>query len=350
MVDSAPEAMNTLKELATAITDHQEVYDAYVAQVSADLATKVDKVEGSRLITEAEATEFKGKATTASVTQALTDAKAYTDAEVGKIKTDTSGLTAKVTKLETAVGDENAGLVKDVADIKATNTAQDGKITKAQTDATKGIADAAAALAAAQAADAKAVAAQGDVDALEGIVGNASAGLVKDVNANKTAIAAINNAETGILKQAKGYTDTTAVAIRSELATERGRIDSVEAVNTAQDGKITKNTNDIGAEVTRAKAAEKANSDAIARLNGNSTVVGSVDKKIVDALVGYSNTTEVKNILSNVVSSLNLSIVEDKVKLTMGGVEGVVVTETTINLATDKDIYDIRAVLDAPVP
>lgn len=37
LVNSAPEAMNTLGELAKAISDHQDVYDAYVAQISSEL-------------------------------------------------------------------------------------------------------------------------------------------------------------------------------------------------------------------------------------------------------------------------------------------------------------------------
>ena len=39
LVDSAPEAMNTLNELAKAIGDHQTEYEAYVATVSANIAT-----------------------------------------------------------------------------------------------------------------------------------------------------------------------------------------------------------------------------------------------------------------------------------------------------------------------
>lgn len=42
LVDSAPEAMNTLKELATAITDHQDVFNGYVGSISAQLANKSD--------------------------------------------------------------------------------------------------------------------------------------------------------------------------------------------------------------------------------------------------------------------------------------------------------------------
>ena len=43
LVNSAPEAMNTLKELADAITSHQDVFDGYVGSVAAQLANKSDK-------------------------------------------------------------------------------------------------------------------------------------------------------------------------------------------------------------------------------------------------------------------------------------------------------------------
>ena len=345
LVDSAPEAMDTLKELAEAITEHEGVYEAYVAQVASDLTKKVDKVEGSRLITETEVAEFKGKATVASVNKALTDANDYTDAEVTKLKTADTAMAAQITALEGTVGDETKGLVKDVTDIKAVNAAQDGAITKAQQQADKGVTDAAGALQAAQDADAKAAGAQSGVDSLNAVVGDGTKGLVKQSNDNKAAIAAINNAETGILKQARTYTDTGVSAVNEALATERGRIDAAEAKADTLAGDIGENTKAISAEVTRAKAAEKVNADAITKLNG--TGEGSVDKKIIDALVNYSNTTEVKNILSNVVSSLSLSIVEDKVKLSVGGVEGIVVSETSLDLATDADIDAIIAGLDA---
>ena len=42
LVDSAPDAMNTLNELAQAINDHQEVYDAYVETVTKSLSSKSD--------------------------------------------------------------------------------------------------------------------------------------------------------------------------------------------------------------------------------------------------------------------------------------------------------------------
>ena len=42
LVDSAPDSMNTLKELANAIKDHQDVYDAYIKTVSESLSSKSD--------------------------------------------------------------------------------------------------------------------------------------------------------------------------------------------------------------------------------------------------------------------------------------------------------------------
>lgn len=54
LVNGAPEAMNTLKELSDAIQAHQNVYDAYVQTVSDNLAKKVDKEEGKSLVLDTE--------------------------------------------------------------------------------------------------------------------------------------------------------------------------------------------------------------------------------------------------------------------------------------------------------
>ena len=49
LVNSAPEALNTLNELATAITEHQEVYEAYVAEMSAALEGKANSSHGNHV-------------------------------------------------------------------------------------------------------------------------------------------------------------------------------------------------------------------------------------------------------------------------------------------------------------
>lgn len=49
LVDSAPDAMNTLNELAEAINNHEDIYEAYVNEMSTALAKKADKNHGTHL-------------------------------------------------------------------------------------------------------------------------------------------------------------------------------------------------------------------------------------------------------------------------------------------------------------
>lgn len=49
LVDSAPDAMNTLNELATAINDHQDVYTAYVEEMTTALAGKANSSHGNHV-------------------------------------------------------------------------------------------------------------------------------------------------------------------------------------------------------------------------------------------------------------------------------------------------------------
>lgn len=56
LVDGAPEALNTLKELSTALGDDAN----FASTMVQELAGKVDKVEGSRLITQEEAAKLAG--------------------------------------------------------------------------------------------------------------------------------------------------------------------------------------------------------------------------------------------------------------------------------------------------
>ena len=56
LIDGAPEALNTLKELAAALGDDAN----FASTMVQELAKKVDKVEGSRLITQEEAAKLAG--------------------------------------------------------------------------------------------------------------------------------------------------------------------------------------------------------------------------------------------------------------------------------------------------
>ena len=333
LIDSAPEDRNTLNKLSEAIKANKDVYDGYVTTVNAQLATKVDKVTGSRLITEDEAKKFAAKAETSDVADALSTAKQFTTDEVAKVNSANTAVAGRVTKLEGVVGKaaegENpaTGLVKNVADLQAKNKSQDTAIEGAQTTADSAVAAAAAAQKQADKGVTDAAAAQADVDAIKAQLGTGgTSGLSKDIKANTDAIAAINNAETGILATSKKYTDE-----------KIGDLTTTVNANKAA----------ISAEETRAKKAEKANADAIAKLNGTAETEGSVAKSIADALVDYTDTTNMKAFVASVVNTLALTMEDDKVKLKLGGVDGVTVTETSLDLCTDADINEIIAGLDA---
>lgn len=334
LVDGAPEAMDTLKELAQAIEDHENVYDAYVAQVSADLAKKVDKVEGSRLITEIEAAQYAAKAETSYVDAAKAEANSYTDGKILEVNGANAELSGKVTALESTVGNVGAGLVKDVNDLKAKDAELEGKISTAQQKAEQ--------------ADANATAVGVRVDTLESTVGSSASGLVKDVADHKKAIDAINDEFTGVLAQAKAFTTDETGKVDAKVNVVNGKVTALESTVGNGEGGLVKDVKDLKTKEGQLENSIAANTSAIATLNGGVGVTGSVDKKINDALATYSTTEEVKGILSNIVNSLALTISGDKIKLNLGGVEGVTLTETTLDLATSSDIEAIIAGLDAP--
>ena len=340
LVNGAPEAMNTLNELAQAITDHQGVYDAYVQTVSAELAKKVDKVAGSRLVAETEIAKFNAKAEVSDVNQALEDAKGYTDEKIAPIVTknneqdtaiaaakqqadkgvqDAAAVAARATALEEDVADHETRIAANKAAIDVLNGGADkaGSVAKAIADAIAPI-------------NAKDVEQDGRLDALEGLVSGDTG--ISAVKADIEAIKNKNKEQDTAIKAAKdqadkGVQDAAAVAARATALEE-----------------------DVADHETRMVAVEKvadANKKAIAVLNGDAATTGSVDKKIADALTAYTDTEELKVMLGNVVNSLALSMEGNKLKLKLGGVEGITIHETSLDMATDQDIDDIIAGLDA---
>lgn len=132
------------------------------------------------------------------------------------------------------------------------------------------------------------------------------------VKANADAIAAINNAETGILKQAKNYADgkDTAIAAAKKAgddaaaavtALENGQVktnaDAITAINTKigtiPDGKtVAQAIEDAKADATyddkEVRGLIKNNKDAIEVLNGGDTIEGSVAKSVKDAINDFA--------------------------------------------------------------
>ena len=291
LVDSAPDAMNTLNELATAIGAHQEVYDAYVAEVSGKLANKVDKVEGSRLVAETEIAAFNAKAEVKYVDDALQAAKEYADAEDAKIE-------------------------KDVTDIKAKDVEQDGRLAdleammglggeEGEKSALEEIREDVAAL------GEKDTALQGEIDAVEERL-DAEGGLVDRLEAVEA------------FKQGHSHE-----GLQGEIDAAEGRLDTLEAFVQAHSHE----TMEQGIAANKA-AIEKEVEDR--------------DAAIEEALKAYSTTEEMKTVIGNVVNSLALTMENDKVVLKLGGVDGIALTSVDLDMATDSDIDAIIAGLDAP--
>lgn len=190
----------------------------------------------------------------------ISDVRRYVDAKTKGIASDAklAELTEKVTA--------NTNSIKGIN----TSLADGGAISNAIVEAKKAGTDAAAA-----------------INTLAGKVGTVTEGktVVKmieeaqaaatyddaavkaDIKKNADAIAAINNAKTGILQQAKTYADSKDTAIAEA---KKAGTDAAAAVKTLEDGQV------------------KKNADAISVLNGTSAVDGSVDKKVADAINEFS--------------------------------------------------------------
>lgn len=190
----------------------------------------------------------------------IADVRRYVDAKIKGIASD-----AKLTELTEKVT-ANANSIKGIN----TSLADGGAISNAIAEAKQAGTDATAA-----------------VNTLAGKVGTVAEGktvvkmieeaqaaatyddaVVKaDIKKNVDAIAAINDAKTGILKQAQTYADgkDAAIAEAKKVGT-----DAAAAVKTLEDGQV------------------KKNADAISVLNGTSAVDGSVDKKVADAINEFS--------------------------------------------------------------
>lgn len=205
----------------------------------------------------------------------IADVRRYVDAKTKVLASD-----AKLTELS----DKVTVNTNSIATIN-TSLAEGGSVSNAIADAKKAGTDAAAA-----------------VSTLEN-------GKVK---ANTEAIADINNAETGILKQAKNYADgkDTAIAAAKKAgddaaaavtALENGQVktnaDAITAINnkigTIPEGKtvaeaIEKAKTDATYDDKEVRGLIKSNTDAIDVLNGGDTVNGSVAKSVKEAINDFA--------------------------------------------------------------
>lgn len=264
-------AQSKISGLDTALAGKQDnlTFDGdYEAGTNNAATVSTVNAAKTALIGDASATTIDGNT--------IADVRRYVDAKTKGIASDTA-LTALGERVTAAEGE-----IDDLQTAIGTN----GSVTKAIADAKKAGTDAATA-----------------VTTLEN-------GKVKD---NADAIAAINNAETGILKQAKDYADGKDTAI---AAAKKAGDDAAAAVKTLSEGQVTTNKNDIATingklgtipadktitdmisdaqtaatyNDTEVRGLIKNNKDAIDVLKGGDTIDGSVAKSVKDAINDFAS-------------------------------------------------------------
>ena len=339
LVDSAPEAMNTLNELAKAINDNKDVYDGYIAehaeamaQQKADLQKEIDadvKVVADELAKQ------KDAAQEGTLAKKIADEVARADAEEKAIR---AAFAAEDKKL--------AGQIKAVESMLGLDSGE------GETGAFAKV--------------------QADIATLQGTVGDAEKGLVKDVADLKAAdqelqasidlkvaksdyntkVTALENADTALSNRIKvfevgGAQDVAAKEVR--LAAAEKDIDNLQAFVAAQPGKdqAMEQAIQANADAIKAETTAKTGARDVAIKAAVDKEVDDRDAAIATALEKYSTTAEMKQIIGNVVNSLALTMENDQVVLKLGGVDGIKLASVSLDLATEDDINDIIAELDA---
>ena len=252
LVNGAPEAMDTLKELANAITEHESTYQAYVAQVAKDIAAAKDAAikKAGELDTALHNTITTEIATAKQ--EAITDAGTAADGKV----------TALENKLQPKI---DAKVDQDVYNVKV------AALTKADVD------NLAAAKKYADDEDAKIEAILGH-KAIEG--GEAATGLCADVAANAAAIAKEvedrKAADKVLTDRLDALTGDGADSIAAKVQVVQKALDDHKAAQAIKD---------------------KAQDDAIDAVEGRLDVLegdgeGSVAKAVADAKTEIKATTD----------------------------------------------------------
>lgn len=310
LVNGAPEAMNTLNELAEAIAAHGDVYTAFVETVAGDIATAKQE----------------------AITAAATDAKSKDDALKSLLQAEIDA-DVKVEK-ERAEKEEQAirtAFAAADATLKSDLQKEIDADVKVEADRAK-----------AEEADIRADFAAADT----ALQANIDLKVAKsDYN---TKVAALENADTALSNRIKAFEAGGAqdvAAKETRLAAAESDIDALQAFmnghsHEALQQAIEANAAAIEAEVKANGARDAAIKTAIDK------EVEDRNKAIADELKDYSDTAAVKAMLTNVINSLGLAIADNKLQLTLG-TNDYVIKEVELDLATDADIDAIIAGLDA---
>lgn len=333
--------------------------------VKKQIADAIDEVNGAAAGLEArvKANEdalaiVQGNDTVAgSIAKAEKDAKAYADQKVADLVGEAPELLDTLEEIAKAL-DDNPNIKE------ALETACENRIAAVKTelqgeidDDVKAEADRAAGVEAAirqELANEKA-ALQGEIDsdiAAERVVREAAEQAIQDAvdaieerldkeDGIEDRIEALEaaNAEGGAVANAIAEAKDAADAAQDTADAAQGEVDALEGVVEGINAIVGVEAKD-GAEATGLVKKVADNAAAIEQ------EVEDRNAAIAEALEVYSTTEEVKTILGNVVATLNLSMVNDKVVLKLGGAEGISLSEVSLDMATDEDIDAIINGLD----
>ena len=385
LVDSAPEAMNTLNELAEAIKAHGDEYEAYVSTVSTNIATAKEEA------ISAAATDASGKDDALKVLlQAEIDAdvkeeKERAMAEEADIRADFAAADAALK--QELQGEIDADVLVETnrakgveeglqAAIDVLNGDEEGSVNKKVADAVQveqQRAEGQEALIRQEFA-AEDTKLENRIITLEGLVvggeGQGIEAIIGDVAKNKDDIADLKEADITLqanidAKVAQAAYDTKVGELEAADQGLGNRIAVFEAGGAqdvaAKEVRLADAEADIetlqtfmnGHSHEQMIADIDANNKAIAQevLDRKAAIEKEVedrDAAIEEALEAFSDTNEVKAMLAGVVNSLGLAIEDNKLKLTLGGGDSAVtIKEVTLDMATDDDINGIIAGLDA---
>ena len=343
LVNGAPEAMDTLNELANAITEHESTYQAYVAQVAKDIAAAKQEAitEAGKLDTAlhntitGEIATAKSEAISAAASDAASKDEALENKLQGNIdkKVDQSVYDTKVAALEKAdtdnlaaakkyADDEDAkieAVIGTADDLATANTlygkikalqekdaSQDTEIGKkaAATDldalealvgeATdtkdndtvfgKIAAEAGRATAAEGALSGRLDTAESKITALETTVGNAESGLVKDVANLKTTV---GSDASGLVKDVADL-KTKDTALDGEIAALKAKDTALVNEDTRLAGLINTNAENIATntgDITDLKGTVSGHTTSINSLNQFMNSHGTITEEEIDAMM-----------------------------------------------------------------
>lgn len=331
LVDSAPDAMNTLNELAKAINDNKDIYDAYIDEHATAMATMKSELQAEidtdvKVVAD-ELAKQKDAAQEGTLAHQIAQEVARADAEEKRIV----GLVEAEAQAARAAEQGLGGRIDGVVEV---NNAQNGRLDALEAAAGIGgdknkFAELQEAI---DAVDDKVDEAQAAVDVIEERLDGkeGEVGIVGRIAALEAA-----NAEGGAVANAIAAVDAKAVQAQKEVDAVEERMTTAEADIDSLEGKFTEL---VGADEGLQNQITQNKTD----IGLNKAAVEAVAKDLAD---NYTDTEDLKVMIGNVVNSLGLALTADnKLQLTLGGTgTEFVLKEVELELATEEDIDAILA-------